>query len=223
MAAGMDDYIAKPTALMELSEKLNRWLPAPIRQPSADPAEQQPLAAGGGSGATLAGPEAGGGMGKVEPRPSLRTLAHFRQVNGVDVIHLLQAVEQGDMQAVAHCAHRIKGACGFIGATALATVCGMIEHAGRQDDAPGVSMAHGCLSLGTGAIECSHRRLTTIVQRTRSPRSSARTCGSSCVEDHEFQRTMIVEMLESLGVCSIHEAGDGFSALELTREHEPAL
>jgi EAL domain-containing protein (putative c-di-GMP-specific phosphodiesterase class I)/CheY-like chemotaxis protein len=40
------------------------------------------------------------------------------------------------------------------------------------------------------------------------------------VEDHEFQRSMIVEMLESLGVRSIHEAADGFSALEVTRELE---
>lgn len=38
------------------------------------------------------------------------------------------------------------------------------------------------------------------------------------VEDHPFQRSMIVEMLEGLGVRSIHEAADGFSALEVTRE-----
>ncbi len=38
------------------------------------------------------------------------------------------------------------------------------------------------------------------------------------VEDHEFQRSMIVEMLEDLGVQSMHEAADGFSALEVTRE-----
>ena len=40
------------------------------------------------------------------------------------------------------------------------------------------------------------------------------------VEDHSFQRSMMVEMLESLGVHSIHEAADGFSALEVTRELE---
>ena len=40
------------------------------------------------------------------------------------------------------------------------------------------------------------------------------------VEDHAFQRSMMVEMLESLGVRSIHEAADGFSALEVTRELE---
>lgn len=38
------------------------------------------------------------------------------------------------------------------------------------------------------------------------------------VEDHSFQRTMMVEMLEGLGARSIHEAANGFSALEVTRE-----
>lgn len=38
------------------------------------------------------------------------------------------------------------------------------------------------------------------------------------VEDHEFQRSMMVEMLEGLGAQSIHEAADGFSAMEVVRE-----
>ena len=38
------------------------------------------------------------------------------------------------------------------------------------------------------------------------------------VEDHSFQRVMMVEMLEGLGAHSVHEAADGFAALEVTRE-----
>lgn len=37
------------------------------------------------------------------------------------------------------------------------------------------------------------------------------------VEDHAFQRTTMVEMLESLGARSIHEASEGFSALDVIR------
>ena len=37
-------------------------------------------------------------------------------------------------------------------------------------------------------------------------------------EDHEFQRSMMVEMLESLGARAVYEAGDGQSAMEITRE-----
>ena len=43
------------------------------------------------------------------------------------------------------------------------------------------------------------------------------------VEDHDFQRRMMVEMLESLGVRSIHEASDGFSALEVLRAIDQAF
>ena len=43
------------------------------------------------------------------------------------------------------------------------------------------------------------------------------------VEDHEFQRGMIVEMLETLGARSVLEAADGFSALEVVREVDQAF
>jgi EAL domain-containing protein (putative c-di-GMP-specific phosphodiesterase class I)/CheY-like chemotaxis protein len=37
-------------------------------------------------------------------------------------------------------------------------------------------------------------------------------------EDHEFQRGMIVEMLEGLGARAVYEAEDGRAAMEITRE-----
>ncbi|WP_340647497.1 EAL domain-containing response regulator [Phenylobacterium sp.] len=37
-------------------------------------------------------------------------------------------------------------------------------------------------------------------------------------EDHEFQRSMMVQMLEDLGAKAVHEAEDGRSALEITHE-----
>lgn len=37
-------------------------------------------------------------------------------------------------------------------------------------------------------------------------------------EDHEFQRSMMVQMLEDLGAKLVHEADDGRSAMEISRE-----
>ena len=37
-------------------------------------------------------------------------------------------------------------------------------------------------------------------------------------EDHEFQRSMIVQMLEQLGATGVYEAEDGRAAMEITRE-----
>ena len=38
------------------------------------------------------------------------------------------------------------------------------------------------------------------------------------VEDHDFQRRMLVKMLTTLGVSSVHSAADGAAALEITRD-----
>ena len=38
------------------------------------------------------------------------------------------------------------------------------------------------------------------------------------VEDHEFQRAMIVEMLEDIGAKAVYDAADGLSAMEVIRE-----
>ena len=133
-AAGMDDYIAKPIQLAALSGKLERWLPRDVPAGGEAPAV-----------ATQApDPPPGEGLVRESARLVLadvgpRALAKFREVNDADVAGLLQAVAQDDLPAVAHWAHRIRGACGFIGASDLAGVCGMLEQAGRDQDGPGVA------------------------------------------------------------------------------------
>ena len=140
LQAGMDDYIAKPIDLAVLREKLERWLPnardavmpAAVEAASTPPATpDSPVA----PAARVAGDPGGVLLSSVGPR----ALAKFREVNDDDVAHLIQAVECADMQGVVHWSHRIKGACGFIGATDLASVCGMLEKAGRDQDGPGIT------------------------------------------------------------------------------------
>jgi PAS domain S-box-containing protein len=131
--AGMDDYISKPVALALLAEKMSHWLPpkpghtASAGNPGPEDKADEPAAV-----------PAAGAMAKGELVVNRRVLDHFRRVNDVDVLGLMRAVEQHDMASVAHLAHRIKGACGFIGATSLASVCAMIEQAGRTEDEAGV-------------------------------------------------------------------------------------
>ena len=138
--AGMDDYIAKPTSLIVMSEKLAQWLPSPIQQTEGSsplqlaPEDVADACRPAKPACKTIDPDA-----KSEPRVTQRTLGHFRKVNDVDVMHLLEAIERGDMGVVTRTAHRIKGACGFIGATGLASVCGMIEQAGREEDTRGVA------------------------------------------------------------------------------------
>lgn len=56
-----------------------------------------------------------------------------------------------------------------------------------------------------------------------APRSDGAPANELCflvAEDHEFQRSMIVQMLENLGAAGVYEADDGRSAMEITRELE---
>lgn len=143
MNAGMDDYIAKPTRLTELAEKIARWLPTSSAQPHTGTFEQPSPVIDAGE-RPVAVPEAVVPVahtirGDASPPISERALELFRKVNDADTSQLLEAFERGDMAAITHTAHRIKGACGFIGATGLASICGMIEQAGREEDGPGVN------------------------------------------------------------------------------------
>jgi len=126
--AGMDDYLAKPMGLAALADTLERWLPrrrVPVVVDAAPAAATH----------EVVDPAALRVLTRDEPAALRRVLAQFQRVNRADVDALVAALERGDFTAIAQFAHRIKGACGLIGAHALAAVCARIEQAGRAFDA----------------------------------------------------------------------------------------
>jgi signal transduction histidine kinase/DNA-binding response OmpR family regulator/CHASE3 domain sensor protein len=131
--AGMDDYLAKPMGLAALADVLERWLPRrrPAGVVSFDPA---PATADVIAAADVVDPAALRVLTRDEPAALRRVLAHFQRVNREDVDALRAALERADFPSIAQFAHRIKGACGLIGAHALAAVCARIEQAGRAAD-----------------------------------------------------------------------------------------
>lgn len=140
MIAGMDDYIPKPINLRMLSEKLSQWLPVHLQSSQVSTSSQhEPVEF------AIEGSDPGHEPGVPTIRPgneraiTQRARAHFREVNDADVMQLMEAIQMSDMEAITHMAHRIKGACGFINATGLASVSGMIEQAGRAKDAAGIA------------------------------------------------------------------------------------
>jgi CheY-like chemotaxis protein len=126
--AGMDDYVAKPTGLRVLAEKMGRWLPIRRRprtspEPPATRASNDPI-----------DPAILHVLTKGQPAAVRRVLAHFHRVNQADAETLQVALQNVDLTTITRAAHRIKGASGLIGATALATVCQQIEDAARAGD-----------------------------------------------------------------------------------------
>jgi CheY-like chemotaxis protein len=141
LAAGMDDYLAKPVQLAELSKKLDHWLP--IARPAA-PLDRTALA-------SLTG-------GDVAAEREI--LMDFRRANEQDAATLKRAVDGSNILEVTTASHRIKGASRMIGAMALAAVCERLERASRADDWPAVR-------ANMGAFEHELERLNYFCEEDR--------------------------------------------------------
>ena len=126
--AGMDDFLAKPTSLGTLADKVGRWLPL-RRTPGTRPTPPANVTSNG-----PVDPVVLHGMTQGEPAAARRILAHFHRANHVDATALQTALDNDDLPSMTRAAHRIKGASGLIGARALASVCDRIEDAARTGD-----------------------------------------------------------------------------------------
>jgi signal transduction histidine kinase/CheY-like chemotaxis protein/HPt (histidine-containing phosphotransfer) domain-containing protein len=119
-AAGMDDFVAKPTTIPVLAATLRRWLPhlewaartgvAPAISPSTslDRARLDELAGD-----------------DVDLQRSL--LREFAAAARADVEELARAVAARDADGAHRAAHRMKGAAGVVGADGLVTLAATIE------------------------------------------------------------------------------------------------
>jgi signal transduction histidine kinase/CheY-like chemotaxis protein len=120
LAAGMDDYLAKPVELSQLATKLRLWVRLTEDHPPVEPA-------------TLAGISLGD---EAVARDILR---RFQSFNRRDAASLHEAYAQRDTAAVVAACHRIKGATRTIGALALAAACERIDSSCRGGDWSGAA------------------------------------------------------------------------------------
>jgi HPt (histidine-containing phosphotransfer) domain-containing protein len=132
---GMDAYVSKPVKPEELGAVLERWIPQ-----TDEGRTGSEKAAGNGAGAD---------GGTTEPLDQ-SVLADLRELGDQgflaelyelfleDVPTQLEAlrkdIEGGDAPSVERVAHTLKGSCGNIGATRMATICAELEEAGRSGD-----------------------------------------------------------------------------------------
>ena len=120
VAAGMDDYIAKPLRSATLKQALARVSPAGLRQVDTDTGS----AAAGAS--RLFDPTVIAGLADDEPRIAQDVIALFREESRRAIRGLRHAVTEGNLRAVDEIAGRLRGGSANVGATRITRIC---EHA----------------------------------------------------------------------------------------------
>ena len=154
LAAGMDDYLAKPFTKDALRDILIKWLqPQPTTQIQPRPAtvtsEKWPAKAAGEAAAPVSGsPPAEPGEPAIDrqalvniaalQRPGLpallpKVIATYLQTSTELLEKLRQAIEQGDPEAARKGAHSLKSSSANLGARKLASLSKELEDVGRTN------------------------------------------------------------------------------------------
>ncbi len=160
LAAGMDDYLAKPFTQEQLAAVLARWLPserlvasaasATATEPSAAAPAAEPAAAPARHSASTSLAHTPSGEEAMIDRKVWQDIAKLQQPGRPDVLvtmlsiflkdsdelveRLRQAIERQDGTAVFELAHAFKSRSGVLGAVRLADLSKQIEHLGRTKD-----------------------------------------------------------------------------------------
>jgi CheY-like chemotaxis protein len=163
-------------------------------------------------------------MGHGSIAAQAEILADFRRINAQDAALLRQAASQDDFAAVSILAHRVKGASMMLGAIQFSETCSLVSMAGRDCDRKAVLAA---LVFFEREMAELHQYLLTLcngefsapapVASSLAAQGAPMLCGNLSflvVEDHAFQRDLIMRFLLRLGALEVRGFADGGAALE---------
>ena len=132
LAAGMDDYLAKPVPVATLAACLQRWLPQAV--PTGPEAGEVVPAVPPPGTATVLDPVALAELTGNDEATKQEVLADFLDATAQDLAALDAARSAADTPGIMRQAHRIKGAARLVGAVELAACAEVLEAAARKDD-----------------------------------------------------------------------------------------
>jgi CheY-like chemotaxis protein/HPt (histidine-containing phosphotransfer) domain-containing protein len=132
LAAGMDEYLAKPFRMQDLANALTRWTtdagaakpsPADSHAPAADNAVGPPPVLDQSALISLE---------RLELDVIADVVVPFRQESALRLTAVDDAVARGDADAVRRLAHALKGDAMMVGALEMRALCAELERLGRQ-------------------------------------------------------------------------------------------
>jgi CheY-like chemotaxis protein/HPt (histidine-containing phosphotransfer) domain-containing protein len=152
-------------------------------------------------------------------------LWRFRSANVADAALLHQACGKGDLAQAGLLAHRIRGAATMLGAAALAHTCELIAQASAADNNADVQAGLVFFDLQLARVNADMAQLGTAGIAPPSIAVPAERADSSLcsglkflvVEDHDFQRGIIVKLLQRLGAEEVTGFGDCACVLDAMR------
>ena len=130
LAAGMDDYVAKPCKLEDLSRTLGRWLPVD-QPPDQDPLPTNPPLEDVVIDNDVL--ESIRALGSVNGNCVLREAVRLYLEQTPSTLERIDdAIRKGDCEAVWRAAHSLKSSSGNLGAARLTRLTRQLEKMGRQ-------------------------------------------------------------------------------------------
>ncbi|TCV84137.1 EAL domain-containing protein [Sulfurirhabdus autotrophica] len=208
-AAGMDDLLVKPVNLAQLKQTLEKWLSIT----EMDSSQPKDSVHGTNNSGLIAEPIDFAVLEQVEPDSvaQIQILHDFQAHIRADQAKLLEMLEQGDLANVASTAHRMKGSGRMVGAKYLVNACTAIEEASRKGNMTDAK-------AGTMELDEVIRQFEIFlidVEKTNGNQVNINELNFLVVEDDDFQRRMLVKMLDSLGAKSICDAENGMQGIQM--------
>ncbi len=148
-------------------------------------------------------------------------VAEFRRSTDADTRHLLAACESGDLAWADRLVHRMEGASKVIGAGPMGQACCLIAQGLRSPDPEALRSAIDVFLERKQALYACLNQLHPRQPRAEAGGDANAICAGLeflVVEDHEFQRGMIMRLLRQLGALEVHGFADGASALAAARQ-----
>jgi diguanylate cyclase (GGDEF)-like protein len=215
LAAGMDDYLAKPITLVELRHKLERWL---ARAEPAGRALLPPVSTHEADGSPL-DHEVFDKLREILGPALQQTVAPFLEDTPGYLNQLEQAIKDGDADTARAMAHSIKGSSGNLGAGTLAHLAKEAEELAIEHRVAEIQPMLGRLRQAFEAVAVVLGSEVFIEDRL-SIRQGEEIAQVLVVDDDRSTRSSLRHTLQRDGF-RVEEAADGAQALQMLKRMQP--